>query len=154
MANFAAIAGNFVNLVKRTNTSLLENLGPKSEVLANITQEFHAMLRFRAQNIGARIDITCYAEELAVTKFGRSFIVRNTIPSSQEPPANLHFQVVPSHSATIDGYSSATIHADHINMTKFKERNNDYKKIAVQIKRWMKEASQEEACFSKHEMTS
>ena len=32
-----------------------------------------------------------------------------------------------------------TIHADHIGMTKFKEKNNDYKKIARQLKRWMKE---------------
>jgi hypothetical protein len=36
-------------------------------------------------------------------------------------------------------------------MTKFRARNNDYKKIVVQIKRWMKEASQEEAYSSKHE---
>lgn len=84
MANFAAIAGNIVNLVKRTNTRLLETLEPTSEVLASITQEFHAMLRSRAQDIGARIDITCYAEELAVSRFGRSFTVCNTFPSLRE----------------------------------------------------------------------
>lgn len=84
MANFAAIAGNIVNLVKRTNTRLLETLEPTSEVLASITQEFHAMLRSRAQDVGARIDMTCYAEELAVSRFGRSFTVRHTSPSPRE----------------------------------------------------------------------
>ena len=85
MANLVTIAGNIVNLVKRTNTRLLETLEPTSEVLASITQEFHAMLRSRAQDIGARIDITCYAEELAVSRFGRSFMVCNPFPSPREP---------------------------------------------------------------------
>ena len=32
-----------------------------------------------------------------------------------------------------------TIHADHIGMMKFKEKNNDYKSIVLQLKRWIKE---------------
>lgn len=49
------------------------------------------------------------------------------------------WQVVPSKSATLERYPYVTIHANHIGMTKFKEKNNDYKSIALQLKRWIKE---------------
>ena len=49
------------------------------------------------------------------------------------------WQVVPSKSATLERYPYVTIHADHVGMTKFKEKNNDYKRVALQLKRLMKE---------------
>jgi hypothetical protein len=64
-----------VNLLKRTNTRIIETLRPGSEVLEIITQEFHTMLRSRERDIGITISITCYAEELAVSRLGKSFMV-------------------------------------------------------------------------------
>ena len=59
------------------------------------------------------------------------------------------WQVVPSKSATLEQYPYVTIHADHIGMTKFKVKNNDYKRIAVQLKRWMKELALPETMLGK-----
>ncbi|KAI4147729.1 MAG: hypothetical protein LQ340_005415 [Diploschistes diacapsis] len=109
------------NLVKRTNTNVLEVLQPGSEVLENLTQDFHTMLRSREQAKGTSIHITCFAEELPVSRAGKTFMV------------------VPPKSATLERYPYVTIHADHVGMTKFKERNNDYKRVALQLKRWMKD---------------
>lgn len=65
-----------VNLVKKTNTPVVGVLRPDSEVLENVTQDFHAMLRSRERTDGASIQITCFVEELPVTKAGKSFMVR------------------------------------------------------------------------------
>ncbi|KAL9041630.1 MAG: hypothetical protein Q9214_004041, partial [Letrouitia sp. 1 TL-2023] len=121
LASWATIAGNMAKVVKPANTDILEVLKPSSEVLENLTQDFHTMLRSREQAQNISIYITCFVEELPVSKAGKTFMV------------------VPSKSAILEQYPYVTIHADHIGMTKFKEKNNDYKKIAHQLKRWMKE---------------
>jgi hypothetical protein len=64
-----------VNLLKRTNVNILRTLEPDSEVLESITQDFHTMLRSRERDKDSIINITCYAEELAVSKFGKSLMV-------------------------------------------------------------------------------
>lgn len=64
-----------VNLFKRTNVNILRTLEPDSEVLQIITQDFHTMLRTRERDMDSIINITCYAEELAVSRFGKSFMV-------------------------------------------------------------------------------
>ncbi|MCJ1231793.1 hypothetical protein MMC12_008472 [Toensbergia leucococca] len=121
LASWATIAGNMVKVVKPANTDILEVLKPSSEVLENLTQDFHTMLRYREQAQNPSIHITCFVEELPVSKAGKTFMV------------------VPSKSATLERYPYVTIHADHIGMTKFKEKNNDYKSVELQLKRWMKE---------------
>lgn len=75
LASWATIAGNMANLVKRTNTNVLEVLQPGSEVLENLTQDFHTMLRSREQAKGTSIHITCFAEELPVSRAGKTFMV-------------------------------------------------------------------------------
>lgn len=65
-----------VNLVKRTNTDMIRVLQPDSEVLENVTQGFHTMLRSRERANGVSIQITCFIEELPVTRAGKSFMVR------------------------------------------------------------------------------
>ncbi|MCJ1436743.1 hypothetical protein MMC27_006125, partial [Xylographa pallens] len=121
LASWGTIAGNMVNLVKRTNTAMVEILEPSSEVLENVTQGFHTMLRSRERANKASIEITCFVEELLVTK------------------ASKLFMVVPSKSAILERYFYATIHADHIGMTKFEGRNNDYRRVYLQLKRWIKQ---------------
>ena len=64
-----------VNVVKTTNTDLLEVLKPSSEVLENLTQDFHTMLRSREQAQNPSMKITCFVEELPVSKAGKTFMV-------------------------------------------------------------------------------
>jgi hypothetical protein len=75
LAGWATITGNMINVVKRTNTDVLDTLNPKSEVLSIITQDFHTMLRSRDQNKFEPVRITCFAEELPVSRFGKTFMV-------------------------------------------------------------------------------
>ena len=41
------------------------------------------------------------------------------------------------------------MYADHISMTKFKDRNNDYKNVMLQLKRWMEELAVTERTLDK-----
>lgn len=75
MASWATIAGNMVKVVKPANTDILEVLKPSSEVLENLTQDFHTMLRSREQAHNPSIHITCFVEELPVSKAGKTFMV-------------------------------------------------------------------------------
>ena len=53
---------------------IVEVLKPSSEVLENLTQDFHTMLRSREQAQNP-IYITCFVEELPVSKAGKTFMV-------------------------------------------------------------------------------
>ena len=76
LADWATIAGNMVNIVKRANTRIVDTLKPDSEVLEIITHEFHKMLK-ALEREKKDISITCYAEEKPVVKWGKSFMVCN-----------------------------------------------------------------------------
>ena len=75
LASLAVIAGNTASVFKRANTSILKTLTPSSEVLESINQEFHTMLKFREQSNLGGMKITCFAEELAVSRMGKTFLV-------------------------------------------------------------------------------
>ena len=64
-----------LKLVKTPNMNILEVLKPSSEVLENLTQDFHTMLRSREQAQNPSIQITCFVEELPVSKAGKEFMV-------------------------------------------------------------------------------
>lgn len=70
LANWASICGKMVNMVKVTNSSLLNLLKPESEVLARIQQEFHSTLRARSIRREPLMMITCFFEELPVRGVG------------------------------------------------------------------------------------
>jgi protein SERAC1 len=74
LASWAKIAGNLLDIAKRPNLNILDVLKPQSEVLRALTTGFHAMLKSRERY--AIIHIACFVEELAVTRLGKSFIVR------------------------------------------------------------------------------
>ena len=136
LASWAIIAANMVKVVKRANTDILKVLEPSSEVLEILTQDFHTMLRSREQAQNSSIEITCFVEELPVSKNGKTFMVCREIFCGWCILVDC-CQVVPSKSATLERYAYKTMHADHINMTKFKDKNDDYKKLMLQLKRWM-----------------
>jgi protein SERAC1 len=70
LSNWAKMFGNFTNIFKKTNTSLLGTLEPQSEVLARIQKEFHTMLRARRDDGKKQLLITCFFEELPVRGIG------------------------------------------------------------------------------------
>ena len=84
LASWGTIVGNMVNLVKRTNTDIIGVLQSDSGVLENVIQAgqaFHTMLRSHERACEASVQITCFVEELPVTKAGKSFMVRRYITS-------------------------------------------------------------------------
>ena len=79
LADWATIAGNMINLVKSTNTNILGVLKPDSEVLEDLTKRFHTMMRSRERAGGTSIRITCFCEQLPVSKAGKTFMVPSQI---------------------------------------------------------------------------
>lgn len=57
-------------MLRQSNRNILAVLEPGSEVLANVQQEFHTMLEDRSRNMGARVEICCFYEEIAVLGVG------------------------------------------------------------------------------------
>ena len=71
LANWASVLSQLSNLAKRTNKAIIQVLAPDSEVLARIQQEFHTMLRARANEDGTAVPkMTCFFEELPVMGVG------------------------------------------------------------------------------------
>ncbi|OCK72963.1 hypothetical protein K432DRAFT_365414 [Lepidopterella palustris CBS 459.81] len=119
-ASWAKIAGNLVNVARRTNTSILGVLEPDSEVLENVTNDFHNLRRSREDDGKKKVQITCYGEEKAMEMGGKSVLV------------------VPTQSASLDGCTFVTLSGcDHSSMTKFGTKNSEYGKVRTQIKRWI-----------------
>ncbi|KAI9676686.1 MAG: hypothetical protein M1829_003005 [Trizodia sp. TS-e1964] len=123
LASWAALAANLASVAKKVNKSILDTLHPQSEVLSILVNEFHPMLRSRERNKGSLVSITCYAEELDVSRWGKTF------------------RVVPKESATLEQYPQKTIHSDHIGMTKFKERDSGYLRHVDQNERALEKLS-------------
>jgi protein SERAC1 len=84
MAEWATIGGHLVNLVKRTNTDIVEVLKIHSEVLAIVQQTFHTMIKSREDDGKQKLQITCFAEEKPVQRLGLTAVVcrRNSIDSA------------------------------------------------------------------------
>jgi protein SERAC1 len=59
------------NILRKTNTELVQVLKPGSEMLANLQQEFHTMLNDRSRNQQKNLEIFCFYEELPVTGIGK-----------------------------------------------------------------------------------
>ncbi|KAF2801536.1 ankyrin [Mytilinidion resinicola] len=124
LANWGTLAANLVNLAKRTNPGIVGLLKPDSEVLRDVTQDFHALRRTREDTGKRKIAIKCYGEQKAMQLIGKSAII------------------VPKQSATLDGYELITIlGCDHSSMTKLAARDSEYSKVCIQIQRWIEALS-------------
>ncbi|KAL9616879.1 MAG: hypothetical protein Q9160_008301 [Pyrenula sp. 1 TL-2023] len=108
------------SLMKQTNSDLVAVLKPGSEMLAAIQKGFHNVLR-RRKDDGDEVSITSFYEELPVAGLG---------------------EIVPKHSAVLPQYASYSIHANHMDMTKFSASNNaGYKRVLGETRRWIKDIS-------------
>ncbi|KAJ5734976.1 uncharacterized protein N7483_000101 [Penicillium malachiteum] len=101
-----------------SNTEILQLLRPGSEMLANLQQEFHTMLKDRSQNQKKSIEICCFYEELPVRR--------------------IRDKVVPSHSAILNPYPSLPIHGNQMQMKKFgNNRDPGYTDVRGRLWLWI-----------------
>jgi hypothetical protein len=124
MATWASISASALGLVKSVNKPLLEVLEMKNEYVETIQSKFMEMLRQRQQNgEGTRpLRIACFVEELPFPVVG---------------------QIVSKESAILDGFTYATIHANHRNMVRFASAEEDgFQLLLGELVRWESEAGE------------
>ncbi len=97
LVGWAKIPASTIGLLKSTNESLLDILETDNQLLESIQVDFSHMIRGLLAR-GRRLDVTCFFEELPMPVVGK---------------------VVSKESATLDGYTSISIHANHRAMAKF-----------------------------------
>ncbi|KAJ5159344.1 alpha/beta-hydrolase [Penicillium coprophilum] len=115
IADWARIPAAALGCVKSANKSLFAVLGTESQFLESLQIEFLAMVRGLRES-GRSLEITSFFEELPLPLVGK---------------------VVAKESATLDGYNSISIHADHSNMVKFgSPQENGYKRLVGELQRW------------------
>jgi len=76
LASWATFGTNIANIVKRTNKDIVSILRPGSEMLADVQDGFHNILRLRKEE-GTEIAVTCFYEELALPGVGEVLRLNN-----------------------------------------------------------------------------
>jgi hypothetical protein len=119
MADWAKIPASAVGLVKSANKSLLGILETDDQLLESIQLEFWSMVRGLREG-GRGFEVTCFFEELPLPVVGK---------------------VVSKESATLEGYASFSIHANHSDMVKFASaEENGFKRLLGELTRWRDQA--------------
>lgn len=114
MADWAKIPVSAFRFAK-SNKSLLDILETGNPLLEDIQVKFWQMVR-EQRECGRRLEITCFFEELPLPAVGT---------------------VVSKTSATLEGYSSFSIHANHSNMVRFASaEDSGFKKLLGELVRW------------------
>ncbi|KAH7370320.1 Alpha/Beta hydrolase protein [Rhexocercosporidium sp. MPI-PUGE-AT-0058] len=115
MADWAKIPASALGLVKSTNKLLLEILETDNQFLESIQVRFWSMIR-ELREAGRRLEVTCFFEELPLPVVGK---------------------VVSKESATLEGYSSFSIHANHRDMVRFgSAEDNGFERLLGELIRW------------------
>lgn len=115
MADWAQVPASALGLVKSTNKSLLETLETDDQFLESIHIDFWSMIR-ELRESGRRLEVTCFFEELPMPYVGR---------------------VVSKESATLEGYTSISIHANHRDMVKFgSAESSGFLRLLGELSRW------------------
>ncbi|KAL2126833.1 hypothetical protein VTI74DRAFT_151 [Chaetomium olivicolor] len=115
MAGWAKLPASALGVIKSTNKSLLEILETGDQFLESIQISFWAMVR-ELRESGRRLEVTCFFEALPLPGVGR---------------------VVSKESATLEGYTSISIHANHRDMVKFgSAEDNGFKRLLGELTRW------------------
>lgn len=115
MADWMKIPASGLGVLKSTNKSLLQVLETDDQLLESIQVKFWSMVREQRES-GRRLEITCFFEELPLPVVG---------------------QVVSKVSATLEGYTSVSVHANHMDMVKFRtENDNGFRRLVGDLIRW------------------
>ncbi|RYP33540.1 hypothetical protein DL767_004715 [Monosporascus sp. MG133] len=115
MADWAKIPASALGLFKSTNKSLLAILETHSQLLESGQTRFWSMVR-EVREGGRPLEATCFFEELPLPAVGH---------------------VVSKESATLEGYTAVSVHADHRNMVRFGSADdNGFKRLFGELIRW------------------
>lgn len=115
LATWAKLPATILDVVTRTDMTLLSLLQPGSEVLGRIHDGFLSLLR-RRESAHTAIEIACFYETLPM--LGRA-------------------QIVDQSSATIPGFNNISLHADHRDIARFSTAQHPgYKSIVGVLERW------------------
>ncbi|KAH8893361.1 hypothetical protein GQ53DRAFT_684995, partial [Thozetella sp. PMI_491] len=115
MAHWARIPASAIGLVTSANKSLLEILETDNQLLEDIQVKFWQLMREQREG-GRRLEVTCFFEELPLPVAGT---------------------VVSKESATLEGYTSLSIHANHKDMVRFASADdNGFKRLLGELTRW------------------
>lgn len=115
MADWAKIPAGALGLVKSANRSLLKVLETDDQLLEAIQVDFWSMVRELREN-GRQVEVTCFFEELPLPVAGK---------------------IVSKESATLEGYSSFSINANHSDMVKFGSANETgFRRLLGELERW------------------
>ncbi|OCK99500.1 uncharacterized protein K441DRAFT_538200, partial [Cenococcum geophilum 1.58] len=118
LAKWAEVVARSIGVLKQTNAQIVAVLKSDTEVLAQIQDSFHTLIRARAKDGLQPIEITGFYEELPLPGIG---------------------VVVPSHSAILPGYIPIGIRSNHIGMTKFEDENDPgFIAITGELRKWIK----------------
>jgi pimeloyl-ACP methyl ester carboxylesterase len=123
MADWAKIPVSALGIVKSTNSSLLQLLETKdNQFLESLHVRFLAMVR-QQREAGRALEITCFFEELPLSKAGT---------------------VVSRDSATFESYPPISIHANHRDMVRFTSaEDNGFKRLLGVLERWQSQIGKE-----------
>ena len=102
MADWAKILDTALGVVKSVNGRLLKTLASDGELLESIQEDFARLLRRMAMS-ETPIEITCFFEELPLPVVGK---------------------VVERESATLSDYNAISIHANHLEMARFRSNED------------------------------
>ena len=116
LADWAKMPASTLGVFKSVNKSLLEILQTDNQAIELIQVNFWSMIRER-QKAGHPPEVTCFVEELPLVGLGR--------------------RVVSKESATLEGYHSITIHANHRDMVRFTSaEETGFKRLLGELVRW------------------
>lgn len=118
LASWAKIPAGAVGLL--SNKSLLEVLETDNQFLESVQERFWYMVR-EQREAGRRLEVACFHEELPVKGLGI---------------------VVPRESATLEGYTSISIQADHRQMPRFLLADDSgFIRLLGELRRWSDSAT-------------
>ncbi|KAH7475750.1 hypothetical protein FOMA001_g10755 [Fusarium oxysporum f. sp. matthiolae] len=114
-ADWAKIPTWALGQVKSTNRNILDVLQTKNQYLEFIQTSFLSMIR-ELRETGRPLQITCFFEELPMPGVGT---------------------IVSKESASLEGYSAFSIHANHSEMVKFgSAEESGFKRLLGELVRW------------------
>ncbi|KAK5703268.1 hypothetical protein LTR97_004217 [Elasticomyces elasticus] len=124
LAFWGSLGTKFLKPVKKTNNALVKVLRERSEMLDNIQRDFHVLIRnrengpFRMQrNLPYAVKMCCFYEELRLKGVGK---------------------VVERDSACLDGWPHYAIHANHMAMSRFTDKDDTgFKLVHGQLWGWV-----------------
>ncbi len=115
LALWGSRIAKYVQSIRKVNRNIVKTLTVKSEILANVEQDFQQLL-LKPEHI-KKTKIFCFYEEIELPVIGK---------------------IVPEESAILEQYSNASIHANHMDMARFgSETDNGYLAVCGVLKDWI-----------------